>query len=70
MGRGMLSSRTLGFLQGDEYSKAAELADEPGELSPHAGRLADRDRPGPWLDENGRRLAPSEWLAGLGEDQA
>jgi hypothetical protein len=42
--RGALSARALGFAQGDEYTAAAALRDEPGELSPHARRLGVRDQ--------------------------
>jgi hypothetical protein len=59
----MLSRRALGFAQSDEYSAAAALRDEPGELSPHARRLADRDRP-----REGDRLALGDQLTGLEED--
>jgi hypothetical protein len=48
------------FLDGD-YTAAAALRDEPGELSPHARRLAERDQA-----EREERPASSELLAGPG----
>jgi hypothetical protein len=64
--RGVLSARALGFAQGDEYSAAAALRDEPGELSPHARRLSSSDRPDQGERRRERRAAAPDQLAGPG----